>query len=52
MTKNLVTFRRRNGIKDANFNMGVHCKIQFLGGDYVKLIQRKDCLKRGASIVF
>ena len=34
LTKNLVTFKRWDEIKDENFNiMGVHWKIQFLRGD-------------------
>ena len=37
------------GLKIANFNiMGVHRKIQFLGGQvYKKPIYRGNCLKRG-----
>ena len=38
LIKNLVTFKRRNGIKDENFNMGVYWKIQFLGGSSKKPI--------------
>ena len=36
LIKNLVTFKRWNGIKDKNFNMGVRWKIQFLGGGWIK----------------
>ena len=33
LTKNLVTFKRWDGVKDAKFNVkGVHWKIWFLGG--------------------
>ena len=37
------------GLKITNFNiMGVHCKIQFLGGQvHKKAIYRGNCLKRG-----
>ena len=38
LIKNLVTFKRSNGIKDENFNMGVLWKLQFLGGGCVKPI--------------
>ena len=32
LSKNLVTFKRRDGVKDQNFNItGVHWKIRFLG---------------------
>ena len=33
LTKNLVTFKKWNGVKDENFNIiGVHWKIWFLLG--------------------
>ena len=33
LTENVVTFQRWDGFKGKKFNvMGVHCKIQFLGG--------------------
>ena len=38
LIKNLVNFKRWSGIKDENFNMGVHWKVQFLAGGYVKPI--------------
>ena len=38
LIENLVTFKRWNGIKDENFNMGFHWKIQSLEVGYVKPI--------------
>ena len=50
LTKNLVTFKRLDGIKDEkNWYYEVHWKIQFLRGRvYEKPIYRENCLKRVA----
>ena len=54
-TKNLVTFKRWDGVNDKKFNnMGVHWKIQgFFGGLHKKkfLGEGMNCLKKGAWIV-
>ena len=47
LTKNLITFKRWDWVKDENFNMGVYSKILFfLGGWGVneKPIYRGNCL--------
>ena len=37
LTKNLVAFKRRDGVKDEKFNItGVHWKIWFLGWEFMK----------------
>ena len=48
LTKNLVTFKRWDGVKDAKFNVkGVHWKIWFLGGGVTKnQYIGENCLKR------
>ena len=52
-TKNLVTFKRWDGVKEKNFNiMEVHWKIRFSGGGAWKpSMSRVKCLKTGAWIV-
>ena len=48
LTKNLVTFKRWDGVKDAKFNVkGVHWKIWFLGRGVTKnQYIGENCLKR------
>ena len=46
LNKNLVTFKRWTGLgmKNFNFNMGVHWKTQFLGG-----VHEKTNIRRGIA---
>ena len=48
LTKNLVTFKRWDMVKDEKFNMGVHWKIRFLGGLQKINILEGIAKKRGA----
>ena len=51
LTKNLLTFKRWNGVKDKKILMEVHRKIRFLGGGgegFTKnLYIGGDCQKKG-----
>ena len=48
LTKNFVTFKRQDRVKDENFNiLGVHQKIKFLGGLMKKGGFEKTIYKRG-----
>ena len=54
LTKNLVTFKRWDGVKDKHLNiMGAHWKIPFLGGEGFTKKQNigGNCLKMGAWAV-
>ena len=50
LTKNLVTFKRVDGIKDEKFNMGDHWKIWFLGRVRKKPIYMGKLLKKGRDL--
>ena len=54
LTKNLVTFKRQDGVKDKKFQYyGGSLKNQIFrgGGVHEKPIKRGNCLKRGACTV-
>ena len=48
LTKNFVTFKRQDRVKDENFNiLGVHQKIQFSGWLMKKGVLKKPIYKGG-----
>ena len=51
LTKNLVAFKRWDGLKEKNYYYGVHWKIWFLGEIQEKTYLGGDYLKKGAWTV-